>query len=138
MRLVAPATKASVLPASYQTAPMAAARDTGTATWSLHDTHAKPARSATRAASRISAPPTARSHACARAGICGTAGSATPKSGMSARYPRALVDVKATRGGSPREHGAVRDHHRLGARLRQLHVAADHEPPACDQRRRAL
>ncbi len=32
MRVVAPATKASVLPASNQVAPIAAARDTGTAT----------------------------------------------------------------------------------------------------------
>src|SRR5262245_24571163 len=45
MREVAPATKASVLPASYHVGPMASARDTGTIGWSLHDTQSKPAGS---------------------------------------------------------------------------------------------
>src|SRR5689334_3556521 len=92
MRSVAPPTNASVLPASYQVAPIAAARDAGTATWSLHDTHAKPARSAARAAATISAPPTARSHARVREGICCTPGRLVPKRGIpragTARLPR--------------------------------------------------
>ena len=78
MRSVAAATKASVDPASNQVAPIAGAREAGTQTWSLHETYAKPARSAVRAAWRSSGPPIALSQACARAGICWTAGRLVP------------------------------------------------------------
>src|SRR5438552_7528599 len=86
--MVAPATKASVLPASYQVAPMASARDAGTSTWSLHDTQAKPARSAARPASISSAPPTSRSQGWLREGICCTPGRPTPKRRISHVHSR--------------------------------------------------
>src|SRR5579884_2036298 len=94
MRVVAPATKASVLPASYHTGPIAAARTAGTSTWSLHDTHASPAASAARAAARISGPPTAASQGRARPGICCTAGRLTPTGTTPGSYARRRVQVK--------------------------------------------
>src|SRR5262249_27565043 len=118
---VAPATNASVLPASYHVAPMAAARETGTSGWSLHETHANPACSAACAAATISPPPISRSHGRRREGICCTAGRLVPN-GIDAAtvgsYPQVPNDVKANAVCSARPGGENRtlgndDRHRI-------------------------
>src|SRR5262245_29920657 len=81
MRVVAPATNASVLPASYHVGPIASARETGTIGWSLHATQSNPAASAFCAARRISGPPTSRSQGRTRDGICWIAGRLRPNRG---------------------------------------------------------
>src|SRR4051812_37032549 len=81
MRLVTPATDASVLPASNHVGPIACARETGTAGWSLQVTQARPAASHARADSRIFGPSISRSHVFAREGICWIPGRPVPKAG---------------------------------------------------------
>src|SRR5579884_2743575 len=125
MRVVAPATKASVLPASYHTGPIAAARTAGTSTWSLHDTHASPAASAARAAARISGPPTAASQGRARPGICCTAGRLTPTGTTPGSYARRRVQVKNGALVTARADSARRAEHARRAASDQRGVCAE-------------